>query len=243
MEYGTGAIMAVPAHDERDNEFAVNFGLRIPVVVAEEKNRKPNAETLRAQSSAEEETPRAQEGVPVPHLFTEYGYSVNSGKYSGLRSEEAIERMAADAEAGGFGKKETIFRLRDWGISRQRYWGTPIPVIYCDKDGMVPVPDDQLPVVLPANPKLTGEGQSPLATDPDFVNVKCPKCGGPARRDADTMDTFVDSSWYFYRYTDAKNDRAPFDPAKAGTGFRLTSISAGSRTRFCTCSIRGSGAK
>jgi leucyl-tRNA synthetase len=221
MEYGTGAIMAVPAHDERDNEFAVNFGLRIPVVVAEEKNRKPNAETLRAQSSAEEETPRAQEGVPVPHLFTEYGYSVNSGKYSGLRSEEAIERMAADGEASGFGKKETIFRLRDWGISRQRYWGTPIPVIYCDKDGMVPVPDDQLPVVLPANPKLTGEGQSPLATDPDFVNVKCPKCGGPARRDADTMDTFVDSSWYFYRYTDAKNDRAPFDPAKAGYWFPI----------------------
>ena len=221
MEYGTGAIMAVPAHDERDNEFAVKFGLGIPVVVAEEKNEKPNAEPLRAQSSAEEETPRAQAGVPVPHLFTEYGYSVNSGKYSGLKSEEAIERMAADAEAGGFGKKETIFRLRDWGISRQRYWGTPIPVIYCEKDGMVPVPDEQLPVVLPANPKLTGEGQSPLATDPDFVNVQCPRCGGPARRDADTMDTFVDSSWYFYRYTDAKNDQAPFDPAKAAYWFPI----------------------
>ena len=129
--------------------------------------------------------------------------------------------MAADAEAGGFGKKETIFRLRDWGISRQRYWGTPIPVIYCEKDGMVPVPDEQLPVVLPANPKLTGEGQSPLATDPDFVNVQCPRCGGPARRDADTMDTFVDSSWYFYRYTDAKNDQAPFDPAKAAYWFPI----------------------
>jgi leucyl-tRNA synthetase len=214
MEYGTGAIMAVPAHDERDNEFAVKFGLEIPVVVEEEKSGKSNAETQRAQSSEEKKT-------QAPALFTEYGISVNSGKYSGMRSEEAIERMAADAEAGGFGKKEIIFRLRDWGISRQRYWGTPIPVIYCEKDGMVPVPDDQLPVVLPANPKLTGEGQSPLATDPDFVNVKCPKCGGPARRESDTMDTFVDSSWYFYRYTDAKNDKAPFDPAKAGYWFPI----------------------
>ena len=153
--------------------------------------------------------------------FTEYGYSVNSGKYSGLRSEEAIERMASDAEAGGFGKKETIFRLRDWGISRQRYWGTPIPVIYCEMDGMVPVPDKDLPVVLPANPKLTGEGESPLATDPEFVNVKCPKCGGPARRESDTMDTFVDSSWYFYRYCDPHNDKAPFDPAKAAYWFPI----------------------
>jgi leucyl-tRNA synthetase len=146
---------------------------------------------------------------------------VNSGKYSGLKSEEAIERMASDAEAKGFGKKETIFRLRDWGISRQRYWGTPIPVIYCEKDGMVPVPDKDLPVLLPANPQLTGEGESPLATDPEFVNVKCPKCGEPARRESDTMDTFVDSSWYFYRYCDPHNDKAPFDPAKAAYWFPI----------------------
>ena len=211
LEYGTGAIMAVPAHDERDFEFASKFGLPIPVVVQREEKRNPNAETQRAQSSEE------KKGEP----FTEYGVSVNSGKYSGLKSEEAIERMASDAEAQGFGKKETIFRLRDWGISRQRYWGTPIPVIYCEKDGMVPVPDKDLPVLLPANPKLTGEGESPLATDPEFVNVKCPKCGGPARRESDTMDTFVDSSWYFYRYCDPNNDKAPFDPAKAAYWFPI----------------------
>ena len=214
LEYGTGAIMAVPAHDERDFEFASKFGLPIPVVV-----KKVNSQQSTADGHA---TPRAQAGVPVPQApFTEYGISVNSGKYSGLKSEEAIEKMASDAEAQGFGKKETIFRLRDWGISRQRYWGTPIPVIYCEKDGMVPVPDSDLPVLLPANPKLTGEGESPLATDPEFVNVKCPKCGGAARRESDTMDTFVDSSWYFYRYCDPHNDKAPFDPAKAAYWFPI----------------------
>jgi leucyl-tRNA synthetase len=208
LEYGTGAIMAVPAHDERDFEFATKFGLPVPVVVRREERSKDNAET---QSSEEK-----KEGP-----FTEYGVSVNSGPYSGLKSEDAIERMASDAEAKGFGKKETIFRLRDWGISRQRYWGTPIPVIYCEKDGMVPVPDQDLPVLLPANPQLTGEGESPLATDPEFVNVNCPKCDGPARRESDTMDTFVDSSWYFYRYCDPKNDQAPFDPAKAAYWFPI----------------------
>jgi leucyl-tRNA synthetase len=202
LEYGTGAIMAVPAHDERDFEFARKFALPIPVVV--EKT---------AGSSVGSQNPSQP--------FTDYGVSVNSGPYSGLSSADAIEKMAADAEARGFGKKETIFRLRDWGISRQRYWGTPIPVIYCPKDGMLPVPDKDLPVVLPANPKLTGEGESPLATDPDFVNVKCPKCGGPARRETDTMDTFVDSSWYFYRYCDPKNDQAPFDSAKVGYWFPI----------------------
>jgi leucyl-tRNA synthetase len=208
MEYGTGAIMAVPAHDERDFEFAKKFGLPIPVVVETAvREEKPNAER---QTVAERTEP-----------FTEYGISVNSGSYSGLKSEDAIENMAADAEARGFGKKETIYRLRDWGISRQRYWGTPIPVIYCEKDRMVPVPDKDLPVLLPPNPELTGEGQSPLATDPEFVNVKCPKCGGPARREADTMDTFVDSSWYFYRYCDPKNDKAPYDSAKVGYWFPI----------------------
>jgi len=153
--------------------------------------------------------------------FTEYGVSVNSGPYSGLETQAAIEKMAAYAEARGFGKKETIYRLRDWGISRQRYWGTPIPVIYCEKDGLVPVPDKDLPVVLPAHPKLTGEGESPLATDPEFVNVNCPKCGGAARRETDTMDTFVDSSWYFYRYCDPKNDKAPYDSARVGYWFPI----------------------
>jgi len=201
MEYGTGAIMAVPAHDDRDFEFATKYGLRIPVVVEPEKR----TENLNSSFAP----------------FTEYGVSVNSGPYSGLKSADAIEKMAADAEAKGFGKKETIFRLRDWGISRQRYWGTPIPVIYCPKCGMVPVPDKDLPVVLPPNPKLTGEGESPLATDPDFVNVKCPKCGEDARRETDTMDTFVDSSWYFYRYCDPKNGKAPYDSAKVGYWFPI----------------------
>jgi leucyl-tRNA synthetase len=121
--------------------------------------------------------------------------------------------MTADAEAREFGKGETIFRLKDWGISRQRYWGTPIPVLFCEKCGMVPVPDKDLPVVLPTITKFSGTGQSPLASVPEFVNVKCPKCGGAARRETDTMDTFIDSSWYFYRYADAHNDKSPFDPA------------------------------
>jgi leucyl-tRNA synthetase len=224
LEYGTGAIMAVPGHDERDFEFAVKFGLPIPVVVTKGKSfDTEGTEKERTGHKEEKKTqaPGAKTAPGAPSVFIEYGISVNSGVYSGLKSEDAIERMASDAEARGFGKKETIFRLRDWGISRQRYWGTPIPVIYCEKDGMVPVPDKDLPVLLPANPQLTGEGESPLATDPEFVNVECPKCGGPARRESDTMDTFVDSSWYFYRYCDPHNDKAPFDPAKAGYWFPI----------------------
>ncbi len=190
-EYGTGALMAVPAHDERDYEFAEKYHLPVQVVI------QPPHEGLRAEYMSE--------------AYTEYGRLVNSGPYNGLTSEEAIARMTADAAGKGFGYGETTYRLKDWGISRQRYWGTPIPVIYCKKDGIVPVPDDQLPVRLPENVKLTGEGQSPLASDPEFVNTTCPKCGGAARRETDTMDTFVDSSWYFYRYTDPRNTHAPFD--------------------------------
>jgi leucyl-tRNA synthetase len=215
LEYGTGAIMAVPAHDERDFDFARKFGLKIPVVV-----QPASSATQETVIPSEARSPSSIATNPS-QPFTEYGTSVNSGPYSGLKSEDAIEKMASDAQAKGFGKKETIFRLRDWGISRQRYWGTPIPVLYCEKDGMVPVSDKDLPVVLPPNPKLTGEGQSPLATDPEFVNVKCPKCGGPARRETDTMDTFVDSSWYFYRYCDPHNDHAPFDSAKVAYWFPI----------------------
>jgi leucyl-tRNA synthetase len=153
--------------------------------------------------------------------FTEYGCSFNSGPFSGLSSEDAIQKMILDAEARAFGKRETIFRLKDWGISRQRYWGTPIPVVYCPKDGMVPVSDKDLPVLLPPNPKLTGEGESPLASTPEFVNTTCPKCGGPARRETDTMDTFVDSSWYFYRYCDPRNEKAPYDSAKIAYWFPI----------------------
>jgi leucyl-tRNA synthetase len=215
LEYGTGAIMAVPAHDERDFEFAKKFGLPTPKVVF------PNKKEFRSRAVNALEGSEPSTWQPSEGPFTEYGTSINSGKFSGMESAAAIAAMGAFAEAEGFGKRETIYRLRDWGISRQRYWGTPIPVIYCEKDGMVPVPDAALPVLLPANPKLTGEGESPLATDPEFVNVKCPKCGGPARRETDTMDTFVDSSWYFYRYVDPKNDKVPFDPAKAAYWFPI----------------------
>jgi leucyl-tRNA synthetase len=196
MEYGTGAVQCVPAHDERDYDFAKKFGLPMPIVVQPVDGEPLTPTTLTA-------------------AFTGYGRLVNSGPYAGLESEEAIEKMSSDADARGFGKRETTFRLKDWGISRQRYWGTPIPVIYCGKCGMVPVPDKDLPVVLPPMAKFTGLGESPLASVPEFVNVKCPKCGGAARRETDTMDTFVDSSWYFYRYADPHNSKMPFDPAVA----------------------------
>ena len=192
-EYGTGAVMAVPAHDERDFEFASKFNLPIRVVV----------------------TP---DGAPVASdVLTEavsnYGLLVNSGEFSGLTSEEALKTMTAVAKERGIGEGTVQYRLKDWGISRQRYWGTPIPMIYCQKDGIVPVPDDQLPVELPRIAHFTGRGDSPLAQVAEFVNVTCPKCGGPARRETDTMDTFVDSSWYFYRFADPRNDTMPFDPA------------------------------
>jgi len=201
-EYGTGAVMAVPAHDQRDFEFAEKYNLPIKVVV-----EPPNVALLRADRMTE--------------AYTEYGRLVNSGPYTGLTSEQAIEKMAADAEAQGFGKPETTYRLKDWGISRQRYWGTPIPVVYCPEHGVVGVPDDQLPVRLPENVKLTGQGRSPLASVPEFLKTKCPRCGGPADRETDTMDTFIDSSWYFYRYTDPHNDRAPFDKARVAYWFQI----------------------
>ena len=135
---------------------------------------------------------------------------INSGEFSSLGCEEAQHKMAAYAEEHGFGKATVTYRLKDWGISRQRYWGTPIPMLYCAKDGIVPVPESELPVLLPDNVEITQQGGSPLARMPEFVNAKCPKCGGMARRETDTMDTFVDSSWYFYRYTDAHNNSAPF---------------------------------
>jgi leucyl-tRNA synthetase len=204
MEYGTGAIMAVPAHDERDFEFCRKYGLPVRVVVQPEDGEALSGETMTA-------------------AFDEHdnGKLVNSGAYDGLSPNVAIVRMTAYAAEHGFGRPQTTYRLKDWGISRQRYWGTPIPVVYCEKDGIVAVPDDQLPVVLPANVALTGEGGSPLAATPEFVNTICPKCGGPARRETDTMDTFVDSSWYFYRYCDPHNATAPFDSAKVGYWFPI----------------------
>ena len=213
MEYGTGAIMAVPAHDERDFEFCTKYGLPKPVVVVPQ-TQDPSSKTEGGPSAP-------SKTVSTGGVFTEFGVSVDSGPYSGMESATAIAKMAAFAEQKGFGRAETIFRLKDWGISRQRYWGTPIPIVYCSKDGMVPVPDKDLPVLLPPNPKLTGMGESPLASTPEFVNTTCPKCGGPAKREADTMDTFVDSSWYFYRYADAHNDKAPYDSAKVAYWFPI----------------------
>jgi leucyl-tRNA synthetase len=213
LEYGTGAVMAVPAHDERDFEFCKKYHLPIRTVVTAELAKGGPPSCLGGGSSMSVQTPTEP--------FTDYGVSISSGEFSGLRTEMAKEKMAEFAESKGFGKKETIFRLKDWGVSRQRYWGTPIPIIYCEQDGMVPVPDKDLPVVLPPNPNLTGEGASPLATTPEFANTTCPKCGGPARRETDTMDTFVDSSWYFYRYCDPHNANAPYDSAKVKYWFPI----------------------
>jgi leucyl-tRNA synthetase len=192
-EYGTGAIMAVPAHDERDFEFARKYHLPIRIVVR----------------SAE--TPATPDAMREP--TTNYGTMVNSGPWDGKQAPAVIGEMIADAERRGIGRGEVQYRLKDWGISRQRYWGTPIPIIHCERDGVVGVPYDDLPVELPAVTTFTGQGDSPLAQVPEWVNVKCPVCGGPARRETDTMDTFVDSSWYFLRFCDPKNDDLPFDPS------------------------------
>jgi leucyl-tRNA synthetase len=193
-EYGTGAIQAVPAHDQRDFEFAKKYDLPIEVVI------QPDGEPLA--------------GDTLAAAYIDYGRLVDSGKFSGLTSAEAIQHMGAFVEQQGIGQRTVQFRLKDWGISRQRYWGTPIPMIYCDACGIVPVPDDQLPVVLPKVAQFTGRGDSPLAQVLEFINTTCPKCGKPATRETDTMDTFVDSSWYFYRFCDSQNDRQAFDPAK-----------------------------
>ncbi len=204
MEYGTGAIMAVPAHDERDFEFCRKYGLAVRVVVQPVDEAPLDGATMKA-----------------PFTENTGGKLVNSGVFSGLGVDDAILAMAAHATEKGFGQRETTYRLKDWGVSRQRYWGTPIPVVYCEKDGIVAVPDDQLPVVLPKDVALTGQGGSPLAATPSFVNTTCPKCGGPARRETDTMDTFVDSSWYFYRYCDPHNDKTPFDSKKVAYWFQI----------------------
>jgi len=189
-EYGTGAIMAVPAHDGRDFEFARKYQLPIRIVIR-------SAETPATADDLTDAT-------------TNYGTLVDSGEYSGAEAPAVMTRMIADAEKRGIGRGEIQFRLKDWGISRQRYWGTPIPVVYCEKDGVVGVPYEQLPVELPKVAQFTGRGDSPLAQIADFVNVTCPTCRGPATRETDTMDTFVDSSWYFLRFADPGNTVLPF---------------------------------
>jgi leucyl-tRNA synthetase len=190
MEYGTGAVMGVPAHDQRDYEFATKFGLDIRQVV-------------------EGDEPAPEGEAFVAH--TEGERLVNSEQFTGMPAPEGARAIVAWLEERGLGKPTVNYRLRDWLLSRQRYWGCPIPIVHCGDCGLVPVPDDQLPVELPDVEDYAPKGKSPLAAAEDWVNTPCPRCGGPARRETDTMDTFVDSSWYFLRYCDPDNDEAPWD--------------------------------
>ena len=190
MEYGTGAVMAVPAHDQRDFEFAKKYDLPIRVVI------QPLGGELTSESMTE--------------AYIEPGIMANSEQFDGLESAEGKDKIAEYMEANGIGQRTINYRLRDWCVSRQRYWGTPIPIIYCDKCGIQSVPDSDLPVILPQDVEITGDRVSALGSYEDFVNTRCPECGSAARRETDTMDTFADSSWYFLRYTDPKNDSLPF---------------------------------
>jgi len=194
-EYGTGAVMAVPTHDQRDFEFAARYGLSLQVVI------QPEGQTL--------------EAAAMTSAFTDEGLMVNSSQFDGMKSGEAKEKIADYLEQKGIGKKTVNYRLRDWGISRQRYWGNPIPIIYCERCGVVPVPEKDLPVILPMDAKFTGEGGNPLAKISSFLNVPCPQCGEPARRETDTMDTFVESSWYFLRYCSPRFGGGPVDRDEA----------------------------
>jgi leucyl-tRNA synthetase len=203
-DYGTGAIMSVPAHDDRDFEFAQKYGLPVRRVIAP--------------------TDASSEEPALPYIEEEDAVVIDSGEWTGLSCQEAQAKMAAFAKSNGFGTATVTYRLKDWGVSRQRYWGTPIPMVYCDMcspEEPVPVAESDLPVLLPEQIDITQTNGSPLGRVAEFVNVKCPKCGGTARRETDTMDTFVDSSWYFYRYTDAKNPAAPFDSDKANYWFPI----------------------
>ncbi|HKV54024.1 MAG TPA: leucine--tRNA ligase [Candidatus Binataceae bacterium] len=195
MGYGTGAIMAAPGEDQRDFEFATKYGLEIPVVTA----------------------PSDGTEAPKDHAFSEYGVAVNSGFLDGMKTADAIRAVCKYAEQHEIGHPTVSYRMRDWLISRQRYWGCPIPIVYCEKDGIVPVPDEQLPVVLPdmTDYQPSGTGRSPLANVAEFVNTSCPKCGGPAQRETDTLDGFACSSWYFLRFASPHYDLAPFEK-KAG---------------------------
>jgi leucyl-tRNA synthetase len=195
MGYGTGAIMSVPSGDQRDFEFSRKYKIAFRQIKIDADGRELAPEEMQA----------ADEGWTT---------TVNTGQWSGLASDEANKQMTQYAVQHGFGHGTITYKLRDWGISRQRYWGTPIPMIHCGACDIQPVPDDQLPVLLPKGVNLKVEGGSPLDHVPEFVNTTCPKCGGPAKRDTDTMDTFVDSNWYYFRYCDPHNDKAPFDGAK-----------------------------
>ncbi|MGO0123268.1 leucine--tRNA ligase [Desulfothermobacter acidiphilus] len=195
MEYGTGAVMGVPAHDQRDFEFARKFGLPIKVVI------QPPGVSLDPQT--------------MSAAYVDEGILVNSGPFDGKPNQQAIQEITAYLEEKGLGQRQVTYRLRDWLISRQRYWGAPIPIVYCDRCGLVPVPEEELPVLLPYHVAFKPTGESPLKDCPEFVNTTCPRCGAPAKRETDTMDTFICSSWYYFRYTSPREDRAPWDKAKA----------------------------
>ena len=195
MGYGTGAVMGVPAHDQRDFDFAKMFGIEI-IPVIDPHDPEIDLNNLQAACAAE-------------------GTVINSGEFTGMNNKDAIEKIAQVAEERGIGHKTVNYRLRDWLISRQRYWGTPIPMIYCEHCGWVPEKEENLPVMLPTDVEFTGKGESPIVTSKTFVDTVCPVCGQPAKREVDTMDTFLDSSWYFLRYCDARNDKEVFSKEKA----------------------------
>jgi leucyl-tRNA synthetase len=207
MDYGAGAVMSVPAHDQRDFDFARKYTLPIRQVIAPIVHGQ--------QGESVDVTPGSDQSMDMKEAFTEYGVLVNSGEWSGKLSHDAMREMADYAAGKKFGGGAVTYRIRDWGISRQRFWGAPIPIVYCGNCGTVPVPEGDLPVLLPEKAEFTGTGESPLKGVPEFVNTACPKCGQPGKRETDTMDTFVDSSWYFFRYTDPRNEAMPFDPAIA----------------------------
>jgi len=227
LSYGTGAVMGVPAHDQRDFEFAQDFGLPIKVVIA----------------------PPGWDGKPLKEAYVESGTIVNSAQFNGLPNEQGKEAISDFMEEKGFGKRTTSYRLRDWLISRQRYWGAPIPIIYCSKCGMIPVPEKDLPVLLPEDAEFKPTGESPLMYCASFVNTTCPKCGGHAQRETDTMDTFMCSNWYYLRYTSADYDKGPFEPGKLTYWMPVDQYTGGAEhatmhlfyARFFTKAIRDIG--
>jgi leucyl-tRNA synthetase len=214
MEYGTGAIMAVPAHDQRDFEFAAKYGIPLKTVIRPSEAVYAISPEQKEKVAAWLEAGCPANGEGMCAAFVEPGVQMNSGSFDGLPSRDGIQKIAAFVEEQNFGKRTIQYKLRDWLLSRQRYWGTPIPVLYCETCGMVPVPDDQLPVELPKNVDFSKQG-NPLLTATDWLHAPCPKCGRMARRETDTMDTFVDSSWYFLRYIDSHNTTQPFDRTRA----------------------------
>jgi len=227
LSYGTGAVMAVPAHDSRDFDFAKKYNLPIRVVIA----------------------PPGWQGEELKEAYTEPGTMVNSGQFNGLPSEEGIEAVSDFVEKKGWGKRAITYKLRDWLISRQRYWGAPIPMVYCEKCGIVPVPEEDLPVLLPENAEFKPTGESPLKYCEEFVNTTCPKCSAPARRETDTMDTFMCSSWYFLRYVSPHCDTAAFEPDKVRYWLPVDLYTGGAEhavmhllyARFFTKAIRDMG--